>query len=137
MGFRIDFTDVPDSGSLPASDYVVKVTGGEQRLGKASNQPYINWEFTVQDGEFAGRHCWTNTTLQGDGLQYGLKPFLKALGFELAGDFDFKIDEDDEGDGPAMVGRELIVTLRGKKDDPSETEVKKFKAVDAAASILP
>lgn len=136
MGFRVDFSNVPDIGDLPVGDYHVKVTDGQERVGKESGKPYINWELTVQSGELASRKCWTNTSLSPDALQYGLKPMLKALGLELGGDVAFKIHAEDEDEGTPIVGSDLIVTV-GKARNGDGHEVKKFKAFSESASLLP
>ena len=143
MGLRVDFTDVPDAGSLPVDEYTVKITEGEVRLGKESNKPYINWTLTVQDGKFAGRLIWTNTSLSPDALQYGYKPLMKALDLDTDGEFELEVEPDDDSTFPKnvtddrVIGANVVVKLGPSKNDKDVNEVKRYKPVGAASSLLP
>lgn len=128
MGLHIDFTDVPTSQPLPTSDYHVKITGGELRPSKSTpGAQYINWEFTIQDGEFTGRKVWANTSLQPQAL-FVLKGLLEALGQDATQALEFEIED--------FLGYDLVVKVGPQKGDPDQIEVKKFKPYDTE-SVLP
>jgi hypothetical protein len=61
-----DFTPVP------TAKYLLRVTDGEVReAGENAKHPgseYVNWELTIQEGEFEGRRFWTNTSFVPDAL---------------------------------------------------------------------
>ncbi len=75
MGLRVDFTDVEDSGALVSpGKYDGVVTGGEIReAGENSKNPgseYINWEFTIEGGDFGGRKVWDQHQLGREGFAH-------------------------------------------------------------------
>jgi len=83
-----------DREPLPAGKYHLKITDMEltytKETAKNPNKPMFNFEFTVQDGKYAERKCWTNACLF-DGALYTISQILKALGHELnpnGGDID-------------------------------------------------
>lgn len=88
----IDFGSVEDSFSpIEPGTYPVIVEQVEMRMGKTSNQPYLNWEFTVTEGEFEGRKLWYTTSLQPNAL-FNLKGLLSTLGV-LEDQMSIDIDE--------------------------------------------
>lgn len=47
---------IPGAGSLPVGDYVARITGSEMKLVKNNaNAGYVEFTYTVIEGEFAGR----------------------------------------------------------------------------------
>lgn len=138
---RIDFSGVETKNfdAIPAGSYKAKVTNYEVReSGPNAKNPgaqYINWEFTIQEGEYEGRKQWTNTSLLPQAL-FALKDMLAATGkFEVDGELDF--DPDD------VVGADLVIVVKRKKNDDDEytNEIKKFRSTAEAgttsASVLP
>jgi len=129
---------------LPAGRYQAKLSDGEIReAGDQAKHPgseYINWEFTVTEGDFEGRKLWQNTPWShgscdcGDwksGSLFGLKAILKSSGIwsdeELDGDeFDFEIND--------VIGSDftLIVAVRQYQGD-DQNDVKKVKPASAGA----
>jgi hypothetical protein len=101
MGIKVNFTDTATYGNsslgldpLPTGKYHVAITDGEIReSGPNSKNPgsqYINFEFTVQSGDYEGRKVWANASLLPHAL-YTIKGILEALGYETTGnelDFD-------------------------------------------------
>jgi Protein of unknown function (DUF669) len=146
---RINFSEVEARGSidpLPTGKYHVKVTDGEIKpCGPASNnpgKPYINWEFTVQDGQYENRRCWTNAMLFEPAL-FTMKNMLEVVG---AGDQALKISELI----PFMVGKDMIIKVvkraaNEEKGWDESNEVKGFFPYDgsetpaaaAKSSLLP
>ena len=103
MAIKVNFEDVEvtDFEALPAGTYHVKITDGEiKESGPDSKNPgaeYINWELTIQDGEYESRKLWTNTSLLAHAL-FSLKGMFAATGKwtkqELsAPGFEFDIDD--------------------------------------------
>jgi hypothetical protein len=133
MGIRVDFsgTEVGNFDAIPAGSYVAKVTGGELReAGENAKYPgsqYINWEFTIQEGEYTGRKQWTNTSLR-EGALFGLKELLAATGkFDVDGDLDFDIED--------VIGSDVRISVRVKDyKGEAQNEVRRVKALDAAES---
>jgi hypothetical protein len=137
---KINFadTEVNDFEPLPAGWYTVAVTDGEMKeSGPNSKNPgseYIHWEYTVQEGQFANRKVWDNTTLLPHAL-FSLKGLLAAAGFPVDGDLDFEIDD--------VIGKQIQVKLSQREADNGNTynDVKGYKAVGVAVggsnSLLP
>jgi hypothetical protein len=136
---KINFaeTEVQDFEPLPSGWYTVAVTDGEIReSGPQSKNPgaeYIHWEYTVQEGQFANRKVWDNTTLLPHAL-FSLKGLLGAAGFPVDGDLDFEIDD--------VIGKQVQVKLSQRDADNGNTynDVKGYKAAGASVgsnSLLP
>lgn len=133
MSLRVDFSGVDSSGfdPIPSGTYVAKVTDGELReSGPNSKNPgsqYINWEFTIQEGEYQGRKQWLNTSLLPQAL-FGLKGLLAATGkFDVDGDLDFDIED--------VIGSDVAIVVKTKTyDDELRNEVKKVKPVGESSS---
>lgn len=135
--FNLDFTDVQggDFDALPAGNYLVAVTDWDntetKNAGTGKNPlpvgtPGINWEFTVQDGEFENRKVWTNHWLHPNALGF-LKSFLAASGIyseeELGGQLDFDPDK--------VVGAQVVAKV-SKREYPKDSgsyvnDIKGFK----------
>lgn len=68
--------------ALPPGMYLATVSDMSKFLSKASNQPTVKWEFTVQEPEeAAGRKLFYNTSLQRHAL-FSFKRLLRELGFD-------------------------------------------------------
>lgn len=78
---NLEGVEAGDFDPIPVGEYAARVTDGQiQEAGPNAKHPgseYINWEFTIQEGDYEGRKQWTNTTLLPHAL-YGLKELLKA-----------------------------------------------------------
>lgn len=143
MGIRVNFTDVKtnDFDAIPAGTYAAKVTDGEIReSGENAKNPgaqYINWEFTIQEGEYQGRKQWMNTSLLPQAL-FGLKGLLAATGRfssdQIDGDLDFEIEQ--------VLGSDVKIVVRQKQyQGETQNEVKRVKAIgepsEMESSLLP
>jgi len=150
VGFKVNFSgvEVRDfSEPVPVGWYHMKVTDGEVReSGPNAKNPgaeYINWEMTIQEGEYENRKGWVNASLLPHAL-FTLKGLLGACGIDVSGDLDFEIHD--------VVGRDLlakatIVPRRTKEgavvDGEFQNEWKSFKEYSGdipssqADSLLP
>ena len=93
MGLRVDFTNVGSGFEpIPDGEYEATVYSCEVKTGQTSGQPYLNWQFKLQGGEFDGRRVFYTTSLQPQSL-WNLKKLLIALGYnaeDLKGSFDLE-----------------------------------------------
>jgi hypothetical protein len=71
---------------LPAGKFHLKITDMEikftSQAAKNAGKPYINFEFTIQDGQYAGKKDWTNAMCFEPAL-YTISQILKALGMKV------------------------------------------------------
>lgn len=143
MGIKVNFTDVETGGfdPIPNGTYLAKVTDAEIReSGPAAKNPgaqYINWEFTIQEGEHQGRRQWLNTSLLPQAL-FGLKGLLAATGKYTQEQIDAELDFELED----VFGSDVkIVVSTREYDGEKRNEVKRVKPVgapsEAEASMLP
>jgi len=134
MTFKVNFADVEtgDFEAIPSGTYHVKITDGELReAGENAKNPgsqYINWEFTIQSGDFAERRLWTNSSLLPQAL-FRLKQMFKVTGHwteeELeADDFGFDIDN--------AIGLDLkVVVTQRMYNEELQNDIKRFKPISA------
>ncbi len=148
---RVDLSETESFEVIDSGRYQAIVTDGEIRSsGPSAKHPsaeYINWEFTIQEGENEGRKQWTNTPIgHGEcdcdewksGALFGLNNLLTATGNwtkeELDSDeFDFEIDD--------VIGSAVtIVVVKEKYEGDDVNNVKRVRpayAGDDADSLLP
>jgi hypothetical protein len=131
---KINMADVKVSSfeAIPKGWYHTRVTGWTletTKSGPNEGANYINFELTVQDGEYEDRKLWVNASLLPHAL-FTLKNLTDASGLDSSGD----IDADDLADqlvGQEQMSRVIVKPYEG--DD--KNEVKGFKKVgDASAS---
>jgi hypothetical protein len=149
---KVDLTDVGgDFDVIPRGKYQAQITDGELReAGEQAKHPgslYVNWEFTLTEGEFENRKLWTNTSVgHGDECKCGdwkpgsmgnIKSLLFATGLytkeQLAESIDFEIDD--------VIGAHVtaIVIIKEYQGD-DQNEVKRVKPANAGApsgSLMP
>lgn len=144
MTFKVDFSGVEtgDFDALPSGTYHVKITDGELReAGENAKNPgsqFINWEFTVQAGEFAERKLWTNSSLLPQAL-FRLKQMFKATGHWTEADLEednFAFDIDD------AIGLDLkVVVSQRMYEGEKQNDIKRFKPITseelANTSLMP
>jgi hypothetical protein len=74
---------------VPEGPYIVAITDGKLKPTKAGDKEMIAWEFTVQEGEFAGRKLFTNSVLTDECL-WSLMALCEAAGKPIPkGELDF------------------------------------------------
>lgn len=122
---RVDLSGTETFEVIPSGRYQAKVTDGEIRAsGPSAKHPgseYINWEFTIQLGDYEGRKQWTNTPIgHGEcdcndwksGALFGLNNLLAATEIwskeELDSDeFDFEIAD--------IIGSDVSIAVATEK----------------------
>lgn len=143
-----------DFEALPSGKYLVKVTDGElKESGPNAKHPgseYINWEFTIQQGDFEDRKVWSNTVVSHGDCDCGeedkfnkalsnIAQLLKVTGVASDDDLeseDFELEIDD------VIGTDLVVTVTQREyDDEMRNDIKKYRPAGdlagAEASLLP
>lgn len=123
---------------IPGGNYHVKITDGSEVETKNDGKlpagtPGINWEFTVQDGEHAGRKVWTNQWIHPKTIGF-LKGTLVATGRFTeeeteAEDFDLDIDK--------VIGADLYVRVAYRpatSEYDASNDVKSIKKWEGQAS---
>ncbi len=139
---RVDLSETDSFDVIPSGRYQAKVTDGEIReSGPNAKHPgaeYINWEFTIQEGDQEGRKQWTNTPFSHGSHDcsewtanalIGLRNLLAATEVwsaeEMASDtFDFEIDD--------VLGADVTIIV--VVSDYQGEEVNNVKRVKAAFS---
>ena len=151
MGIKVNLSGADaDFEPLPSSRYLVKITDGEIReSGPNAKHPgaqYVNWEFTVQAGDYEGRRLWTNTMLTHEGCECGdeesfnkairsLVQLMNAIGLDTSSDeYDFDMDD--------FIGKDLVVVVTQREyEGEMRNDIRRFRpAGDLAgseASLLP
>lgn len=136
---KVNFTDVkPSKGFTPLVGWFeMEVESGEARISqseKNAGTTYINWKLKVVEGDREGAPAWYSTSFSEGGLPM-LMAFLQAVGIETNGETEFRIDENDEGDGPIVVGSRLRVRCNEKDGKTNVVGVEPLK--QGAGSLLP
>jgi hypothetical protein len=135
----IDFTDVQGGqfDALPSGRYAVRVTDWSETETKNAGKlpagtPGINWEFTVQEGEYEGRRLWTNHWLHPNTLGF-LKSMLKATGKFTDDQLDGKL----EWNGPDdVLDAELVVKVskRNSEQYGEQNDIKGYYPAGSSTS---
>jgi hypothetical protein len=127
-----------DREPLPAGKYHFKITDMEVMFvkegSKNAGKPYINFEFTVQDGKYETRKDWTNAMCF-DGALYTISQILKALEHPLPKDGKLVIPNARE----FYVGKDIWgrrgTSKNDKNDDGSlRIQLRGFSKYDGGAS---
>ena len=147
---RVDLSETDSFDLIPAGRYQAKVTDGEIReSGPNAKHPgaeYINWEFTIQEGDQEDRKQWTNTPFShgshecdewtGNAL-IGLRNLLAATekwsAEELSADaFEWEIDD--------ILGSDVTIIVNVSEYQGEDVNnVKRVKAAysgEEASSLL-
>lgn len=145
----INFSEVQDTAfePIPKGEYPVIIDHVEIKASKSSENPYLNWELTVSDGEFINRKLWMMTSLSEKAL-WRLKSVFSNLGVLE----DEMIIETDEDTGyvtnPELAGLPAIAMvteeiydgkIRNRVEDllPGEGSAPKAKAPSLPVKSLP
>ena len=124
---KVNFADVEDQrdfSPIPAADYhamVTNVKNAEVKSGNNKGAPRLNWEFTVQGGDYDNRKVFDGHNLVKNQL-WKPKALLKAAGFDVPTDEEFEFDPED------VVGSEVMIKVEvqgaQKADDGTEYKAK-------------
>lgn len=88
LDFEFDPSTVEGSkyGLLPVGEYIAEVTNSDYKVTKNGTGKYIELEFTILDGEHAGRKYWDRLNVMNENKQAQdianatLKDILAAIG---------------------------------------------------------
>jgi len=78
--------DRPDFSLFPVGEYVAEVTASDYKPTKSGNGKYIELEFTILDGEYAGRKYWDRLNVRHENkvameiANSSMKDLMKAIG---------------------------------------------------------
>lgn len=78
--------DRPEFGLFPVGEYIAEVTSSDYKPTKSGNGKYIELEFTILDGEYAGRKYWDRLNVQHENkmamdiANASFKDLMKAIG---------------------------------------------------------
>lgn len=132
---RVNMTDVEVSNfdPIPGNTYLANITDGEVKTsGPQAKNPgaeYVNFEFTISEGEYEGRKQWKVASLLPHAL-FSLKEVLSASGVysdeQLTGELEWEIDD--------VIGKPVRITVtkeRVPNTEPAEfrNNVKKVRKV--------
>lgn len=122
-GIRINLSDKEAASEsreqepIPSGKYLLAITDVELKEcgleSKNPGKPYYAVEFTVQDGEYAGRKVFTNAMLF-EGAAYTIVNMLKALDVKFSGS-DFQVPEHDANivpDAGWWLGKQFVVAVK-------------------------
>jgi hypothetical protein len=113
--FKVDFTGVEAGGfEVPDGLYVLAVQTVTQKKSQEAGNPYLSWEFKVDEGKYKGRKVWDNTSLQPQAL-WKLRGLFENMGMDIE-DGEFEVDlEELQGQ---LVGAEVVNEKYQGKDKP-------------------
>lgn len=129
---KVDFTGVEAGGfDVPDGAYVLAVSTVVQKKGQETGQPYLSWEFKVDEGKYKGRKVWDNTSLQPQAL-WKLRSLLECMGMDIE-DGEFELDLSDfEGQ---KVGAEVANEKYQGKNKPRIVGYMPEEDVDANGAV--
>lgn len=131
MPHKIDMGEAPDYEPIPAGWYDCVLSDWEWvEESQTSGEPYIKFEFAVDEGEFEGRKLWRNSSVQTKALPY-LKKLLLALGAD-ADDVGGEFDADDLI--PDLVGNPCRIKVKMREYEGEEqNEIERITAAQVLA----
>lgn len=108
----LNFNDIPSFEPLPKGKYSVVVRSVELRPSQSSDNPYLNFQLEVTEGEYAGRVLFLMSSTSPKSL-WRLLEHLKALGVELPDNRLLLETEEDTNFliNPQMVGLPAIANV--------------------------
>ena len=117
---------------IPAGDYPMAITGSSMQDTKAKTGKYIQFEFTILDGEQKGRKIWTNLNVVNPNpvaveiAQKELATICRACG-------KLTITDTQELHGIPFLGKIKIRPASG--DWPASNEMVNYKALEGGAAV--
>ena len=124
-----------DFGPVPAGEYVCRVTKGELEASRTKGTPGYKVEFTILDGEFAGRRLW---------LDCWLTPAALPQSKRDLGKLGIMTPEQMEQPLPRGIRCRVQVVIRRDHDGIERNRVRSFEVicidppeVDAFAPLPP
>ncbi len=111
---RINLSDVPDTGfdPIPPGDYTVEMLTFERKTSKSGN-PYLNCEYVVLTGEYAGRKLFDMISLT-EAAAWKIKAWCKAADWPR----NLIIDTDNDVQlRQIFLGIEILVRVKTEKQE--------------------
>lgn len=134
-GIRVNFSakeasaENVDLEPLPTGKYLCAITDASlEECGEGSKNAgknYYKFEFTVQEGKYEGRKCWTNAMLFENSL-YTIVKMLKALGVDVSAG-EFEVPEAEWFQAQQLVVSGVRLGEQKDKKDPSKVYAPKFE----------
>lgn len=119
---------------LPQGEYIMQCNACEERLTKAGTGSYLNAEFEIVDGEYAGRRVWQNFNVNNPNEKAQsigraeLKRWANAAGKPAATDSDELIGE---------MFRGVVGVQKGNNGYADSNIIKKFSPMSGQAAPAP
>lgn len=135
----VDFEGVKNFKAVPEGPYILKIVSAEHGESKQEN-PKIDWEFEVSQGEHEGAKLWATTSLDEKAL-WKVRELLEAAGQDVPdGEMDIDLDdivgcelgaiiyhEEYEGKNRAKIGDFISVDEVDASEDGDKKSSKKSK----------
>lgn len=94
-----------DQLQITPGSYPAQVTKAEIKDTKAGDSEYVNWEFTITEGEFAGKLVWLATSLK-ESAMWRIVSLLNALGVDLA-----KVEKAENFELDSAIGKGITLLI--------------------------
>jgi len=94
-----------DQLQITPGRYPAQVTKAEIKDTKAGDSEYVNWEFTITEGEFAGKLVWLATSLK-ESAMWRIVSLLNALGVDLA-----KVEKAENFELDSAIGKGITLLI--------------------------
>lgn len=122
-----DYSEAQSSQPIPSGTYSARIKDCQEKVGKSSGNPYLNWKLEIFDSEkYNNRIVFLMTMLSGAGAGKLRDLYEAATGLESDGK-PFDTDQ--------LLGKEVKVTLVEARDEHGN--VKSFPDVKSVAHNHP
>lgn len=78
---NVNFADVQSRSVVPAGDYPGVISDCVLRQKQGSEDPYLNWDVVIAEGEYEGRHVFGTTSFKPSALWKMMESF-RNLGYQ-------------------------------------------------------
>lgn len=114
--------------SLPPGEYTAEITDSEVKDTKDNTGKYLQFEFTVLEGEFAGRKMWDRLNLSNPNKT------AEEIARETLSAICHAVGHLRVGDASELHNRPLVIIVKPEKNRETgerDTRIKGYKAVGA------
>jgi len=121
----------PDFSLFPVGEYIAEVTASDYKPTKSGNGKYIELEFIILDGEYAGRKYWDRLNVQHENktamdiANSSLRDLLEATGLSSQ-PFSKTITLHN-------IPVKLKIGISKRKDNGEEQNTVRYKSVDSTS----
>jgi hypothetical protein len=124
MVIKLDFSNVQTFGPRDPGNYPATISKIEQKVGKDSGKPYLEFEFNVE----AGGKAWRNYSLQ-DNAIWAIKSLLISLGVP-----EEKLNKSFSLEPRELVGKQVVLVIATREYNGRQSdEVTDVLSPEAAA----